>query len=168
MATPASYGDEKEIPAAAPKDFDLAAWIDGVTAVRHAVTIYQRGDLIAELDVVKARLNNAKIAKDSDGIAALTDQARAIVATLEESSLDVVVEGWSEDRVKAFREASKEQGVSDEDVTIAQVAAQVVSPEGFDLAFYKTLIEVIRPQAEAIAAAVLAANIRVPSISVPS
>jgi acylphosphatase len=166
--TPASYGDAKETAPLDPQSFDLAAWIEGVNPVRHAVTIYQRGDLVADLDVVKARLNNAKLAKNSKEIAALTKQARGIVEIIEQSSLDVVVEGWSEDRVKAFREPLKEQGLSDEEVTVRQVAAQVVSPEGFTAEFYQTLLGVVRPQAEAIAAAAFAANVRVPVVSVPS
>ena len=58
--------------------------------------------------------------------------------------------------------------MSDEDRVIEQVAAQVTEPAGFTADQYRTLLERVRPQAETIAGAVLAANSRVPVVSIPS
>jgi len=172
MATPARYDDNPE-PAETTNDtgaadFDLAKWVAGVLPVTHTVTIYQRGDLVGDLDVVKMRLAQARLSRDKDAIAALEDQAAQIVEALEGSSLEVKVEGWSQDRIDAFIEPLKVAGMSDEDRVIEQVAAQVTEPAGFTADQYRTLLERVRPQAETIAGAVLAANTRVPVVSIPS
>lgn len=151
-----------------PETFDLAAWIDGVQPVKHAVKIYARGSLLAELDIIKGELDNAKLAKNYGLVKELGDRAAEIAAALEDSALTVKVVAWSQDRIDAFMEPLKAAGMSDEDRVIEQVAAQVTEPEGFTADQYRTLLERVRPQAETIAGAVLAANTRVPVVSVPS
>ena len=168
-ATPAAQKPvEQEASKLDPKTFDLAGWVAGVSAVTHAVTIYQRGDLVGDLDVVKTRLAQAKLSRDKDAIAALEDQAAQIVDALEESSLDVKVQGWSPEKCEAFQKPFKDEKMSDDEITMRQVVAQVVEPEGFTLDLYRTLLDVLHPQAMAIAGAAVAANTRIPVISVPS
>jgi len=168
-ATPAAQKPvEQEANALDPKTFDLAKWIDGVEPIEHAVKIYARGSLLAELDIIKGELDNAKLAKNYALVKELGDKAAEIVAALEESALTVKVVAWSQDRIDAFMEPLKTAGVSDEDRVIEQVAAQVTEPAGFAADQYRTLLERVRPQAETIAGAVLAANTRVPVVSIPS
>ena len=168
-ATPAAQKPvEQEANALDPKTFDLAKWIDGVEPIEHAVKIYARGSLLAELDIIKGELDNAKLAKNYALVKELGDKAAEIVAALEESALTVKVVAWSQDRIDAFTEPLKAAGMSDEDRAIEQVAAQVTEPAGFTADQYRTLLERVRPQAETIAGAVLAANTRVPVVSVPS
>lgn len=172
MATPARY-DAPEAAAQAATDpdaegFDLAAWVAGVAPVTHAVTLYARGDLLGDLDVLHARITNAKGANQTKVVRELTKQAQEIAAQIEASALDVVVQGWAQDRVSAFQEDLKARGVEGEDLSIEQAAAQVVSPEGFTADMYRRLLDVIRPQAMQIAAAAVAANRRVPVVTVPS
>ena len=150
------------------KTFDLAKWIEGVEPIEHAVKIYARGSLLAELDIIKGELDNAKLAKNYARVKELGDKAAEIVAALEESALTVKVVAWSQDKIDAFIEPLKAAGMSDEDRVIEQVAAQVTEPEGFTADQYRTLLERVRPQAETIAGAVFAANTRVPVVSIPS
>ena len=159
---------EQEASELDPKTFDLAKWIDGVEPIEHAVKIYARGSLLAELDIIKGELDNAKLAKNYGLVKELGDKAAEIVAALEESALTVKVVAWSQDRIDAFTEPLKAAGMSDEDRVIEQVAAQVTEPEGFTASQYRTLLERVRPQAETIAGAVYAANLRVPVVSIPS
>lgn len=173
MATPARYDDNPE-PAETTSDtgaadFDLNAWIKGVQPVKHAVTLYARGDLFAELDLLKARIDQARReGRDGRTISPLQKKAKLIAEEIGASALDVVVQGWSQDRIDAFTKPLKAAGMSDEDRVIEQVAAQVVEPVGFTADQYRTLLERVRPQAETIAGAVLAANSRVPVVSIPS
>lgn len=43
-----------------PKDFDLDAWIDGAERPARSVTVYQRAGLIADLDALAERIENAE------------------------------------------------------------------------------------------------------------
>jgi hypothetical protein len=172
MATPARYDDNPEPEQAAPggdEDFDLAQWVEGVTPVTHAVALYARGDLLADLDLVTARIDQARREhRDNRTIAPLRERAKALADTIRASELDVVVQGWSQDRVEDFQRPLKEVGMSNEDVVIEQVCAQVVSPKGFTPDLYRQLDALIHPQVEQIAGAVFACNLRVPVVSVPS
>ena len=159
---------EQEASELDPETFDLAKWIDGVEPVEHSVRIYARGSLRAELDLIQGALDNAKLAKNYGLAKELGDKAAEIVAALEESALTVKVVAWSQEKIDAFVEPLKAAGMSDEDRVIEQVAAQVTEPTGFTASQYRTLLERVRPQAETIAGAVLAANTRVPVVSIPS
>ena len=168
-ATPAAQKPvEQEASALDPKTFDLAKWIEGVEPIEHAVKIYARGSLLAELDIIKGELDNAKLSKNYARVKELGDKAAEIIAALEESALTVKVVAWSQDRIDAFTKPLKDAGMSDEDRVIEQVAAQVTEPAGFTADQYRTLLDRVRPQAETIAGAVLAANSRVPVVSIPS
>ena len=168
-ATPAAQKPvEREANALDPKTFDLAGWIDGVEPIEHAVKIYARGSLLAELDIIKGELDNAKLAKNYARVKELGEKAAEVIKSLEESALTVKVVAWSQDKIDAFMKPLKDAGMSDEDRVIEQVAAQVTEPAGFTADQYRTLLERVRPQAETIAGAVLAANTRVPVVSVPS
>ena len=168
-ATPAAQKPvEQEASALEPKTFDLAKWIDGVEPVEHSVRIYARGSLLAELDIIKGELDNAKLAKNYGRVKELGEKAAEIIAALEESALTVKVVAWSQDKIDAFTKPLKDAGMSDEDRVIEQVAAQVTEPAGFTADQYRTLLERVRPQAEQIAGAVYAANLRVPVVSIPS
>ena len=43
-----------------PKEFDLDAWIDGAERPARSVTVYQKAGLIAELDALAERIENAE------------------------------------------------------------------------------------------------------------
>lgn len=147
--------------------FDLASWVDGVQPVTHAVTLYARGDLVADLDRVTADLKRAKLVRDLDAVGTLTAQAKRIVDELEKSALDVVVAGWSSDRISGFRKTLEAEGVTGTDLDMEQVAAQIVSPEGFTADHLRELITRIEPQVQQVIGAVAAANTHVPTVSVP-
>lgn len=163
---PAKYGDGA--PELDASSFDLGKWVEGITPARHAVTVYARGDLFASLDVVQARLQQAKIARDYAAVKELREQAAGILDVLEASSVDVVVEGWSQDRIEAFRKPLEDQGLPADEVSMRQVAAQVVEPTGFTADMLRRMYDVVSPQANAVTQAVLNANSLVPVVSIPS
>lgn len=163
-ATPASRETEASEPS--PQGFDMAAWVSGVRAVRHTVRLWARGDLLAELDVLRTQIRNAGLADDTKELAALRRQAGALVEEMDASALDVTVEARSRSWVKAFLEAR--QGMDEEERAIELVCAQIISPPDFTPALYHQLLEVIEPQVQQIAGAVMAANQQAVDVSVPS
>jgi hypothetical protein len=167
-ASTPTRGATDEQSASDPKTFDLAAWVEGITPVRHATRIYARGDLVAELDLVKDQIIAAKTGRDYETVKALRDQGGVILDALEKSALDVVVEGWSPSRVEAFQKPLKEQGLSDEDILVRQTVAQVVEPEGFTSELFQSMRDALYPQAMQVVASVVAANNRAPVVSIPS
>ena len=150
-----------------PASFDLAAWIDGVQPVTRAVTIYARGDLVADLDLLVERARLAKAAKRFDEVRELQAKAGQIVDEINASALDVVVQAWSQDRIDGFRKELEGQGLDATEVSMRQVAAQVVSPAGFTVDMLATLFDRVGPQAQQIVGAVSSANASVPTVSVP-
>ena len=50
----------------APATFDLDAWIDGTCGLTHLAVIYQKGDLLAELDRLQRKIDAAKTVSDKD------------------------------------------------------------------------------------------------------
>ena len=112
-ATPAAQKPvEQEASKLDPKTFDLAKWIEGVEPIEHAVKIYARGSLLAELDIIKGELDNAKLAKNYALVKELGDRAAEIVAALEESALTVKVVAWSQDKIDAFTKPLKDAGIT--------------------------------------------------------
>lgn len=174
--TPARYDTAETVSEAQPvraddlEGFNMADWVSGVTSVRRSDTIYQRGDLLADVDVLKNRWLNAKLKGDSKTQAKLMRQMKPLVEQIERTALDVVVEGRSQDWIDEFRSTIKEHNpdITDDDVNIAQVAAQIVQPEGLDLEFVQHLFTVIRPQMEKIVALVGAVNSKPVVVSLPS
>ena len=49
-----------------PQDFDLDAWIDGVERPARSVTVYRSAGLIAELDALAERIENAEADESAD------------------------------------------------------------------------------------------------------
>lgn len=50
-----------------PQDFDLDAWIAGAERPARSVTVYQKAGLIADLDALADRIQNAEDTEDVDG-----------------------------------------------------------------------------------------------------
>lgn len=147
--------------------FDLAAWVEGVQPVTHTVTLYARGDLVGDLDLIQSRLRLAKASRDYEEVKRLQDKAKPIIDALNASALDVVVVGWSQDRIDGFRKDLADQGVEETRISMEQVAAQVISPEGLDADMLETLFDRIGPQAQQIVGAVSTANATAPTVTVP-
>jgi hypothetical protein len=52
--------EPKTMTEVSPQDFDLDAWIDGAERPARSVTVYRRAGLIAELDALAERIENAE------------------------------------------------------------------------------------------------------------
>lgn len=148
--------------------FDLAAWIQGVQATERATTLYSDLDLLAHLDLLKEQIVAAKTGRMYDQLRLLQDEARGIIQRLEDGALDVVVVGWSTDRIKAFRDSLKDKGLDEDDITVEQIAAQIKSPEGFTADMLRHLMEISEPQARKIIGIAIEASQGAPVVALPS
>lgn len=115
-----------------PEDFDFAAWLEGVRPTRRAVTLYQRADVIAELEALAERIESLP---DGPEVDEAVDRFDALKDEFHHGRV-FVVEARSPEWVEHFQaEARKALGVKGEPtqaqdarVLFEQLAAQIVTP----------------------------------------
>lgn len=103
---------------------DIDAWIDGAQRMRRSVLIYQRPDLVADLDTINQEMTTAKAA----GLDIGDYEARwtATAQAFADSGLRVTVEGQTMDEITAAKAAGV--GDDDEQASARLLAAAIVSP----------------------------------------
>ena len=111
-----------------PETFDLDAWIDGAERTVRAVTVYQKAGLIADLDALAARIENAEReeAVDGPGMGGGSGRLRAEYAKLAEqfkaSALTVRMKALTVDEKADIEKAHKD------DTGAHILAASMVEP----------------------------------------
>lgn len=105
------------------------SWIDGAQRTHHSVTLYQRADLVAELDDISRRLDLAKASPDSsDELEELTGRWVTIGREFTASAMTVTVKGLTAAEVASIR-AEAVAGKADEREQMARIiSAAVVDP----------------------------------------
>ncbi len=105
------------------------AWIDGAQRTHHSVTLYQRADLVAELDDISRRIDLAKASPDSDDeLEELTGRWVAVGREFTASAMTVTVKGLTAAEVASIR-ADAVAGKADEREQMARIiSAAVVDP----------------------------------------
>lgn len=141
--------------------FDLSKWVAGVLPTRRSATLYQRADLLAEIDRVVAAEAVAPKGERAD----LAARAAELTEELRASGVLFVVEGrtssWAQDHAARLKDA----GVTDAtDVLLHQLAAQIVEPAGVTFEMLKRLAEVAEPQVSKLWSQALEANNAAPRI----
>lgn len=128
-----------------PEDFNPDAWFSGVRATERSATLYQRGDLLADIEETERALQLAE-AEDSDDYAlgdtppvdALNARLEDLYQQLLDSGVTFRVQGrsaeWLEDVEKEVKRSPATNGMSKAAKTAAanreQVARSIVQPEG--------------------------------------
>jgi hypothetical protein len=93
-----------------PDDFDLDAWIDGTCKVTLKAKVFQRGDLITQLDELQEKIElSKKTPKEQRGVNevsvdALMDQWEELAEQLSKSAMHFHVQDRTEARRQALRE----------------------------------------------------------------
>ena len=86
-----------------PKDFDVDAWLDGLSRPQRSVRVYQRGDIMAQLDDLAAQIEHAESVDDGErGLvdaspASLRAQYAQLAEEMKAASLLVTVQGHDRD-----------------------------------------------------------------------
>lgn len=89
-----------------PDTFDLDAWISGASRPTRSVRIYQRGDMLAELDELARKIELAESAPDeerslsSDSPARLRAKYAELSEKFASTALDVRVQGHDVDETR--------------------------------------------------------------------
>jgi len=88
-----------------PQDFDLDAWLDDAERPQRSVTVYQKAGLIADLDALEAKIENAEdeeVDGPSAGGGSLRGQYAKLAKEFHDSALTIRIEGRDEnERAKA-------------------------------------------------------------------
>ncbi len=104
-------------------------WINEGRRTERLVTIYQRGDLLADLDDLDRRIDLAQRANDVETLAELDAQWQGVAQTFSNSALNIRIRGLSGDEIKALKaEASLDRAELDE-TSASVIAAATVEPK---------------------------------------
>ena len=82
-----------------PQDFDIDAWLEDAERPARSVTVYQKAGLIADLDALAERIENAEDAEvdgPSAGGGSLRSQYAKLARQFHDSALTIRIEGRSE------------------------------------------------------------------------
>lgn len=125
---------------------DLEAWINGVTGIERAVTLYGNMSVTAEIDLVKTRLAELnQVQGSSDERAKLRGQLAELTKTQVQSALDVVIDGVTAEalarRWKTVDDAKDAagKGISEEAKLCRVIAQQIKEPAGFNAGILEEL-----------------------------
>ena len=117
----------------APKDFDVDAWLDGLSRPQRSVRVYQRGDIMARLDDLAAQIEQAEMADAGERSMADTSpeslrvQYAELADEMKAASLLVTVQGHDRDEKAAALKDLKEPSAVD--VARALIFDALVSPQ---------------------------------------
>ena len=144
---PTSYDDSGDAALnEQAKNLDLEAWINGVTGIERAVTLYGNMAVTAQIDVVKTRIAELnQMQGDSGERAKLREDLAELTRTQVESSVDVVLEGVSAEalarRWKTVDGAKDASGakLSEEAKLCRVIAQQIKKPAGFSAGILEEL-----------------------------
>lgn len=163
-----------ESPELDPATFDLHAWIGGATATVRAVTLYQRTDLLADVDTLQRELRIAEAVPEEDRAMgdespdSIRRQLEQVAREFESSALVFKVEGRSDGHRDRIAKKLKKQGIDDEyEVTLHQLADAVVAPAGVTVDFLRKLGEVSEAQLKLLLTGSSLASFQPPRVDVP-
>ena len=127
---------------------DLEAWINGVTGIERAVTLYGNMAVTAQIDLLKTRIAELnQMQGDSGERAKLREDLAELTRTQVESSIDVVIDGVSAEalarRWKAVEDVKDAAGnkLSKETQLCRVIAQQIKEPAGFNAEILEVLNE---------------------------
>lgn len=174
---PGDIGDVDAIEVETPEvdeDFDLDAWISGITPTMRSVKIYQRVDLLARLDELDTELRITKqIPAEERGVNDPTPESveaeqDEILQQIDASGVWFKIRGLSDDVRDAIKDRLKKQGVKDQlTVTLHELEAAVISPPGVTAAHLRKLGEANEVQLKMLVATFGFACTQPPKVTAP-
>lgn len=113
------------------RSFDLEAWLNGLSRLRRAVTLYSDLGANAELDVLRTRETELRESGASrDEIEEVAARRRQVAKRITDSAVDVVLEGRSAEWLNEMRRKVTAEGKEPTAGLLEIIAAQIVQPEG--------------------------------------
>lgn len=102
-----------------PQDFDFDKWLDDAERPERSVTVYQKANLIADLDALAEKISNADEAEDVDGpsmgggVGRLRAEYAKLAQQFHDSALTIRVQGLNEEEQIDLRKANPDMDASD-------------------------------------------------------
>ena len=149
-------------PLPSPEDFDIAGWLSGVRPTRRAVKLYARADVLARMEEISGTV--ADLPDDEiDDLLAEFEQLRE---AFEASARWFVVEARSPEWVEDYQRTAKQaMGIKKDPgerqkvaILLGQLAEQIVTPEGVEVAHLERLHEVNAGELNKLVVAMTMAN----------
>ncbi|MFB8368586.1 hypothetical protein ACFC25_04390 [Pseudarthrobacter sp. NPDC055928] len=113
-----------------PQDFDIDAWLEDAERPARSVTVYQKAGLIADLDALQERIENAED-EDVDGPSAgggsLRSQYAKLAKQFHDSALVIKLEGRSDAEKSALAKANP--GLTGTQLGYITIADAIQSPK---------------------------------------
>lgn len=131
----AALGIEDATQTVAPEDFDFAAFVEGARPGRRAITLSMRGDLIAEMELLIGRIEDAEKRGDNAAVDALLGEYEQTKGEYLAARRAIIVEARSTEWLQNLQKQAKKQHGLDpkkpgDNLTIMlrQMAGQIVHP----------------------------------------
>lgn len=168
-----------ETPELDAETFDISTWIGGVYSTVRSVTLYQRADLLAEIDELERQVKLAETAAGGvpegeaslggdDDVSVLRARLKQTLQEFSASALTFRVQGRSDDWREQADKRLKKEGVTDElERSLRALAESIIIPVGVKYEHLAHLMEVSEPQVKMLLVAWTMANTQVPRVSVP-
>ena len=113
-----------------PRDFDVDAWIEDAERPTRSVTIYQKASLIADLDALAERIENAEdeeVDGPSAGRGSLRSQYAKLAQQFHNSALTIRIEGRDEREREAV--VLRVPGLTPRQRGAVAIADAIISPK---------------------------------------
>jgi hypothetical protein len=113
-----------------PQDFDIDAWLEDAERPARSVTVYQKAGLIAELDALAERIENAEdeeVDGPSAGGGSLRSQYARLAKQFHDSALTIRIEGRSEAEKQEIAKANPD--LNGAQMAYAVLADAITSPK---------------------------------------
>jgi hypothetical protein len=113
-----------------PQDFDLDAWLEDAERPARSVTVYQKAGLIADLDALQERIENAEdeeVDGPSAGGGSLRSQYAKMARQFHDSALTIRIEGRSDAEKRDL--LAKHKGLTGTQAGFIVIADAIKSPK---------------------------------------
>ena len=172
--------NEEELPL--PENFNLSEWISGVQSTVRAVNVYQRSDLIAEIDSLEGQLKTLRSipegergleeeGEENDILERMLEVHKQFVASGITFKVQGRSENWCAAKEKEWSGHRETNGKSKNEkrvfIQLHQLADSIIHPEGVTYELLAQLREASEPQIRKLLVAFSLACNAQPKVTVP-
>lgn len=101
-------------------------WLNGARRPRRSVTIYQRPDLLADIDAIDQQ---AAVTTDPSTLADLSEQFETVRQQIIDSGLTITMEAVPQGELQAIKDEADIDGCTSEALASRQMARAIVEPK---------------------------------------
>lgn len=147
------------------ENFDIDAFVNGARHATRAVLIYQRPDLLADIEIAEREVELAR--KKRQRVSDLEDHLDDLYRALVDSGRWFHVQGRSDAWRSDVEKSVKKAGGSKEDVVLEQLAQSIVVPSNVTADHLRRLQEIDEAQVKKLVAAFSIACVQPTQVTAP-